>query len=135
MAADWICGLIVDRDFRTNVLLDCDVLSLQFERMPQLISEPITPLELGNAAMTAGEPALPLRFKWRDAEYTVFEVVSKEREFRREGHTASGELYLRKHWVEVVTTTGERMKLYCERQARGRNKAQRWWLYSMGNGE
>lgn len=99
--------------------------------MSQLISEPITPLELANVSMATGEPALPQRFKWREDEYEVAEVVSKEREFQPEGHRAGNEKYLRKHWFEVVTTSGERMKLYCERQARGRNKTLRWWLYSI----
>lgn len=101
----------------------------------RFISEPITPLELANVSMAAGEPALPQRFRWRDAEYTVFEVVAKEREFQPEGHKAGNEKYLRKHWFEIVTTTGERMRIYCERQARGRNKAQRWWLYSVASDE
>ena len=99
----------------------------------KFISEPIQPLELGNTAMAAGEPAVPQRFKWRDAEYTVFEVVSKEREFQPEGHRAGNEKYLRKHWFEIVTTTGEHMRIYCERQARGRNKTQRWWLYAVAD--
>jgi len=54
--------------------------------------------------MAAGEPALPRRFRWRTAEYTVVEVVSKEREFRPEGHKSGNELYLRKHWVKAITT-------------------------------
>jgi phosphoribosylglycinamide formyltransferase-1 len=101
----------------------------------RFISEPIEPIELANVSMAAGEPALPQRFKWREVEYEVAESVSTEREFRPEGHRAGNELYLRKHWVEVITTTGERMKLYCERQARGRNRMQRWWLYSVTSDE
>jgi phosphoribosylglycinamide formyltransferase-1 len=97
----------------------------------QFISEPIEPLELANTAMAAGEPALPMRFRWRDEEYTVAEVLEKHREFQPEGHKAGNELYLRKHWVDVVTTDGRRLKLYCERQARSRNRHQRWWLYSI----
>lgn len=97
----------------------------------RLIAEPIEPLELANVGMAAGEPALPLRFRWRGTEYEVAAVVSQEREFRPEGHRAGNEKYLRKHWIEVITTTGERMRIYCERQARSRNRMRRWWLYSM----
>ena len=97
----------------------------------QFISEPIEPLELANTSMAAGEPALPQRFRWRKVEYTIAEVMSKEREFQPEGHTAGNEKYLRKHWFVILTTSGERIRIYCERQARGRNKAQRWWLYSI----
>ena len=89
------------------------------------------PIELANTAMAAGEPALPVRFRWRDEEYQVAEVLSKHREFQPEGHKAGNEKYLRKHWVEVVVTAGLHMKLYCERQARSRNTHQRWWLYSI----
>lgn len=95
------------------------------------ISEPIEPLEFGNTAMAAGEPAVPLRFKWRNEEYAVFEVAGKSREYQPEGHRAGNEKYLRKHWYDIVTTTGQRMKIYCERQARSRNAHQRWWLYSI----
>jgi phosphoribosylglycinamide formyltransferase-1 len=99
--------------------------------MAQFISEPIEPIELANTAMAAGEPALPVRFRWRDETYEVAQVVGKHREFQPEGHKAGNEKYLRKHWFEVVTTDGRRMKLYCERQARSRNAQQRWWLYSI----
>ncbi len=97
----------------------------------QLISEPIQPIELANTAMAAGEPALPMRFRWREEECKIAEVVEKHREFQPEGHRAGNEKYLRKHWFEVITTTGQRMRLYCERQARSRNAHQRWWLYSI----
>ena len=101
----------------------------------KFISEPIEPLELGNTAMAAGEPAIPQRFCWRKVNYAVAEVVSKEREFQPEGHTAGNEKYLRKHWYDILTTSGERMRIYCERQARGRDRRQRWWLYSISSDE
>jgi hypothetical protein len=39
---------------------------------------------------------------------------------------------VRKHWFEVLTTSGDTMKIYFERQPRTpRNKA-RWWLFTIG---
>jgi hypothetical protein len=41
-------------------------------------------------------------------------------------------MYLRRHWFELLATPGERMTLYCERQARSRSKPKaRWWLYKV----
>jgi hypothetical protein len=43
-------------------------------------------------------------------------------------------MYLRRHWFRIVTTTGERMTLYCERQTKNAKKPKaRWWLYSILN--
>ncbi len=43
-----------------------------------------------------------------------------------------GELYLKRHWFAIETATGERMTLYCERQARSRSRAKsRWFLYTI----
>jgi hypothetical protein len=98
----------------------------------RFISEPITPLELANTNMAAGEPALPQRFRWRDTEYEVARVIDKGKDYKPEGHKAGNEKYLRKHWFEIETTTGERMTIYCDRQARNRKKPQsRWWLYTL----
>ena len=41
------------------------------------------------------------------------------------------ELYVRKHWFEVLTDSGETLKIYFERQARSRNARARWWLFSI----
>jgi hypothetical protein len=78
--------------------------------------------------MARGEPGLPDRFAWRGTGYAVAAVLRTWKTSTRE----RGELYLRRHWYEVRTATGERMTLYCERQAKlGRNPKRRWWLYSI----
>lgn len=83
--------------------------------------------------MAAGEPALPMRFRWRNETYEIAQVLEKRREFQPEGHKAGNEKYLRKHWYDVIVTTGQHMKLYCERHARSRNTHQRWWLHSIAD--
>jgi hypothetical protein len=41
-------------------------------------------------------------------------------------------MYLRRHWFEILTDSGMRMTIYCERQARNRGKPKaRWWIYSV----
>ena len=98
--------------------------------MDEFVSEPIEPVAgaFDVAAMSRGEPGLPDRFAWRGTNYAVAAVL-------RTWKTSTpdrGEMYLRRHWYELRTATGERMTLYCERQSkRGRSPKRRWWLYSI----
>src|SRR5689334_256832 len=96
----------------------------------QFVSEPIEPTVGASdvAAMSRGEPGLPARFTWRGQAFEVAHVLSKWKTSTRE----RGDLYLRRHWFEIGTTCGRRMKLYCERQAKTRGKPKsRWWLYTI----
>jgi len=101
----------------------------------QFVSEPVRPVP-GTSdlrAMGRGEPGLPARFVWRDRQYAVAAVLKTWKTSSREGGT--GRLYLRRHWYTVTTQTGERMTLYCERQARDRKHPKsRWWLYTIHAG-
>src|SRR2546430_8122262 len=94
------------------------------------VSEPIVP-DRGTAdasAMSRGEPGLPRSFTWRANHCRVARVISKWKTSSRE----RGDLYLRRHWYEIQTTTGVRMTLYCERQAKNRkNPKARWWVYTI----
>ena len=96
------------------------------------VSEAVVP-EAGSfdaAAMSRGEPGLPRAFSWRGVRYEVARVIGTWKTSTPE----RGEMYLRRHWFEVRTATGERMTLYCERQAKNRAKPKaRWWLYTIGN--
>lgn len=97
------------------------------------VSEPIIPVPGGfdAAAMSRGEPGLPSNFTWRGKGYAVAQLLSTWKTSTPE----RGELYLRRHWFAVLTTTGERMTLYCERQAKNAKRPKaRWWLYSMSGG-
>jgi len=81
--------------------------------------------------MAAGEPGLPKRFLWRGHEYAVVNVLRKWKESGPCRH-GNGEVYLRKHWFEVLTTSGQRMTVYFQRQARrGSSPKARWWVYTV----
>lgn len=99
----------------------------------QFVSEEIRPdpdsIALGRMAL--GEPGLPCRFRWRDHTYTVAEVVASWKSTAREGGRPTGDAYVRRHWLDVRTTSGERMVLYCERQSRSAGRS-RWWLHRIG---
>lgn len=95
----------------------------------EFVSEMIDPVEgaFAGAATAAGEPGLPLRFRWRDTEYEVAKVLGTWKTTGGCRH-GSGEQYVRKHWFRVETTGGLEMELYFDRQARTKHVKQRWWL-------
>ena len=99
----------------------------------KFISETINPVKgtFDTKAMSRGEPGLPSRFKWRESEYGVAEVV---RRWKETSPCSSGreEKYVRKHWYEIRTTDGLFMKIYFERKSMPRGQARkRWCIYSV----
>jgi len=98
----------------------------------EFVSEAITPVgsSFDTAAMSTGEPGLPARFLWRDAEYEVARVIEKWRTTGDCRH-GSGEQYVRRHWFRIKTTDGTRMTIYFDRQARPGQARKRWWLASV----
>jgi len=102
----------------------------------RFIGEPIRPVAGSGdaAAMAQGEPGLPSRFRWRDAEFEVAAVLDRWRE-TGPCTSGSGERYVRKHWWRLRTVSGEEMEIYCDRQPRrGRNPKARWWLFTVAAG-
>jgi hypothetical protein len=94
------------------------------------ISEPIEPIAgtFDTSGMSRGEAGLPREFMWRDSRHVIERVIATWKTSTPD----RGELYLRRHWFEIETSAGERMKLYCERQARSTKQAKhRWFLYSI----
>ena len=101
----------------------------------QFVSEPIEPLgdTMSTRRMSRGEPGLPRRFRWRDTDYEIAEVLDQWKQTSGCRH-GGDEQYVRKHWYRVRTTDGSEMKLYFERQARsGRERTRRWWLYTVSS--
>ena len=94
------------------------------------VSEAIQP-EAGTfdaSAMARGEPGLPLALTWRGRRFDVVQVVATW----KTSSADRGEMYLRRHWFDVLASTGERLTLYCERQAHNRRRPKaRWWLYTL----
>jgi hypothetical protein len=98
------------------------------------ISEPITPKPgtFDTAIMATGAPGVPHQFTWRKKDYTLAEIIET---WKTVGPCTSGsdEMYVRRHYYRIRTTTGETMTLYCDRQPpRGRSRTKnRWVLYTM----
>ena len=82
------------------------------------VSEPIVPIKASFDAsgMARGEPGLPQKFRWRNKEYVVAEVLERAKEHGDCRH-GSGERYLRRHNYRIRTTDGTVMNLYFQRSA------------------
>jgi len=103
--------------------------------MPErFVSEAVTPVlaTCDTSRMAAGEPCLPREFLWRGKTIEVAAILRSWRETGR-CHNGSPELYVRKHWFEVETTSHCTMKIYFDRQPRGGRKGGRWWLFSISS--
>ncbi len=102
------------------------------EKNQRFVSEPLEPVAvtIDPSGMAKGEPGLPGEFSWRGQPLRVATVLRTWRECGpcKQG---SSESYVRKHWFEVETTSHQRARIYFERQARGRARTRRWWLFSI----
>ena len=96
------------------------------------IGEPIEPITdtADSLGMASGGPGLPREFIWRGRTYKVLAVLRTWRETGPCSH-GSPEMYVRKHWFEIETDSGETMRIYFDRQPRPGKKGQRWWLFTM----
>lgn len=106
--------------------------------MIDLVSEPLTPH--GDAfdlrAMAMGEPGLPRAFQWRGDVFDIAAVVEQWKHSSREGSTAQGELYLRRHYYRLRMSDGMIWTVYFIRQAPRPGKNQpRWFLYTIDSAE
>jgi hypothetical protein len=103
----------------------------------RFISESIYPVEgtFDTARMAAGEPGVPGKFRWRDREIIVAQVLESWKEHGDCTH-GSGERYVRKHGYRILTTDGEQMKIYFQRKFGKvqRKYDSRWWLFSLDQG-
>jgi hypothetical protein len=98
----------------------------------EFISEAIQPVAetMDAARMATGGPGLPGQFRWRSQIVRITQVINTWRE-TGPCHHGSGEQYVRKHWFEVSTDSGVKMKIYFQRQSRSANQKNRWWLFSI----
>ncbi len=98
----------------------------------RFIDEPLVPVvsTADTALMASGAPGLPRSFGWRGRSVEIAAVLRSWRETGACRH-GSGEKYARKHWFEIVTTDGEMMTIYFERQPRRGRKEPRWWLFTL----
>ncbi len=117
--------------------------------MSELISEAVTPLLNGHsrsnagnvrgldaAAMARGEPGLPGGFVWRGCEYRIVERLAVWKESSREGSSAGGDLYLRRHCYRLKMSDGTEWNVYFVRQSpKSGNARVRWFLYTIDTGK
>ena len=98
----------------------------------RFVSEVIRPVVATSdtSRMASGEPGLPSEFIWRGRTIKIAAVLRTWRETGKCRH-GSPEVYVRKHWFEVATTTNRTMKIYFDRQTRGAHKNDRWWLFTI----
>lgn len=99
----------------------------------EFVSEPLTPLAGTSdaSAMSRGEPGLPAQFDWRGQRYEVAGILRMWKTCTPD----RGELYLRRHWYTIRTTSGVEMTLYCERQTKtARRPKSRWYVYTVRRG-
>jgi hypothetical protein len=111
-------------------MLVAPAMNTDHDQHEEFVSEAIVPVvgTFDAGAMSRGEPGLPAQFVWRDKTYAVARLLSTWKTSTPD----CGEMYLRRHWFSIETTTGERMTLYCERQAKNPKKPKaRWWLYTI----
>ena len=95
------------------------------------ISEPITPdASFDPLAMARGEPGLPEKFRWRDREWIVAEVLETSKEYG-DCKQGSGERYLRRHCFRLRTTDGHVLRVYFQRSFGRARASARWWLQSI----
>ena len=96
----------------------------------EFISEAVDPKpgSFDASAMSRGEPGLPKEFTWRGQPFLVARLI----ETWKTSSPDRGEMYLRRHWFRIQTTTGKQMVLYCQRQTKNAKRPKaRWWLYSI----
>ena len=102
----------------------------------RFVAEAIQPVAntYDTTRMAGGEPGLPREFVWRGRTIAVSKVLRTWRETGKCRH-GSPERYVRKHWYEISTGSGETMKIYFERQPRDRKRGERWRLFSVRDQE
>ncbi len=126
------CDSLLVRGQRSSVGAGQYRRSMITEIHPRFVSEPLVPTTWSSDpnAMALGEPGLPREFTWRGQPLRVGSVLRTWRECGpcKQG---SSESYVRKHWFEVETGSGQTARIYFERQPRGRSRAKRWWLFSI----
>ena len=95
------------------------------------ISEPLTPdASFDPLGMSRGEPGLPAKFRWRERELIVAEVLETSRAYGDCQH-GSGERYLRRHGFRIRTTDGLVLRIYFQRTLGRSRLSTRWWLHSI----
>lgn len=94
--------------------------------MRRFVSRPIAPSGEGFITPADGsEPPLPNAFLFEGRELVIAAVLRSWRSTK----TDRGDAYLKRHWFEVETTSGETAEIYFDREAR--RGSPKWWLFTI----
>jgi hypothetical protein len=96
----------------------------------RFVSEAIVPGgDFDVEKLARGEPGLPEFFVWRDETLRVAAL----RRTWRSTKSDRGDVYVKRHWFDVLLDDGKSAVVYFERQAR--RGTPRWWLYTIAGPE
>ena len=101
--------------------------------MDEFISEPLTPLPGGfdTSSMARGEPGLPAGFTWHGERFDIVQRLEAWKQSSPEGGRRGAEVYLRRHYYQLLMSDGWVWTVYFTRQARaGGSPRRRWFLYA-----
>lgn len=94
----------------------------------KFVGSPLAPAGDGFITPAAGnEPPVPRAFLWDNRTLVITTVLRSWRSTK----TDRGDAYLKRHWFELQTASGEEIEVYYDRESR--RGAARWWLYTISN--
>lgn len=102
--------------------------------MIEFVSEPITPHRetFDASSMGRGEPGLPSGFTWGGISLGILQLLESWKDSSREGSSAQGQLYLRRHYYRLRMSDAALWTVYFVRQTpRSGIPRSRWFLYSI----
>jgi hypothetical protein len=92
--------------------------------MRKFVSRPILPTAEGFlTASSGGDPPVPRAFLWDGRTLAIAAVLRSWRSTK----TDRGDVYLKRHWFELRTSSGQTIEVYYDREAR--RGTPQWWLY------
>jgi hypothetical protein len=92
----------------------------------KFVSCPLVPTGDGFLTPTSGsEPPIPRVFLWGGRRLLITEVLRSWRSTKAD----RGDVYLKRHWYELRTASGEKLEVYYDRESR--RAASSWWLYAI----
>ncbi|MGB8966185.1 MAG: DUF6504 family protein [Candidatus Cybelea sp.] len=94
--------------------------------MRKFVSCPLVPTGDGFVTPASGsEPPIPRAFLWGSRTLLITEVMRSWRSTKAD----RGDVYLKRHWYELRTASGEKLEVYYDRESR--RSASSWWLYTI----
>ena len=88
-------------------------------RPRELVSEPLEPdpTSFSRAGVAPGAPAWPGRFTWRGQAYEIARIERAWKTTNADPYVR-GDVYVRRHYADIETTCGVRLRIYADRSGR-----------------